>query len=412
MASSKYGNGCWDTITKNGIQYVRFRKNYPGFSGTKSFTGKTKAAVKKKIEKFEKEDLHVTDTNYKKMTLAQCTRWALDKEGPTMKASNLATLEGTYHDYIENPPLRIISDLKAKHTAKHLGEQQLGNISSDMIFEFYVSMSKVYSESTVIKCRTLLNHVFNYLVNKKIITINPAKGVRLPNKSKYAVQKKAPSFLSLDQSELFYRTIKMDGEPGLPGVKFDEPIYTGICVWMLLFILYTGLRAGEAYALRWQDVNFNNRTVSVTSSKERIKIDGKYVWHTDYVKRPKSERTVPLSNRAYEALLHAKAIHPNASKSDFIFLTKNGKEPALSTLRRTLHTVLKRAGINPDGFGVHDLRHSFGSLLIEKGYRENHPVDLQTISVLLGHESVEITSKIYLHMTLGHTRSVLQLLNE
>ena len=73
MASSKYGNGCWDTITKNGIQYVRFRKNYPGFSGTKSFTGKTKAAVKKKIEKFENEDLHITDTNYKKMTLAQCT---------------------------------------------------------------------------------------------------------------------------------------------------------------------------------------------------------------------------------------------------------------------------------------------------------------------------------------------------
>ena len=119
-----------------------------------------------------------------------------------------------------------------------------------------------------------------------------------------------------------------------------------------------------------------------------------------------------MSNIAKEQLLYLKTIAPGniAKGTDTIFVTKNNIPPSQSTLTRTLKAILTRAEINPDGFGLHDLRHSFGSMLLEKGWETNQPVDIKVISELLGHDDVSTTYNTYLHIMNTHKSEVVNLL--
>ena len=173
------------------------------------------------------------------------------------------------------------------------------------------------------------------------------------------------------------------------------------------------MRIGEAYALTWKDIDFKNNTINIDKTMERIKVDSKYQWLIDTPKRPKSIRVIPLANRAKEQLLWLKTVSPGlkASGDDHIFVTENNIPPSQSTLTRTLKAILKRAGIESNGFGLHDLRHSFGSMLLQKGWEQNQPVDIKVISEILGHEDVSTTYNIYMHIMNKHKSEVINLLD-
>ena len=390
------GTGSWDTVTKKGIIYQRFRKKYDGMTYRKEFVGRTKADVKRKIQEFESKTMHVTNRDYLKMSLSECIDIVLDSLEPTFKSNNYATLQATNRCYIKT---NKIADI------------QMGSIDTLIIQNYYTELSKKYSESTVKKTRTLLNTVFDYLVSIKIMTSNPAKGIKMPHPTNYAVQKKDHSFLSLEQAERFKETALMKADECIPGVKTGDYIY-GRNARFCLIILYTGMRIGEAYAITWNDVDFEHNIININKSMERIKINGKYQWVTDTPKKPASIRIIPISKTAKEQLLYLRSIDPgkNAERTDNIFVTENNIPPSQSTLTRTLKAILTRAEINPNGFGLHDLRHSFGSMLLQKGWEEKQPVDIKVISEILGHDDVSTTYNIYLHVMNKHKSEVINLL--
>lgn len=391
------GSGSWDTITKNGVKYYRFRKKYDGMENPKSFIGKTKSSVKLKIQTFEEKALYVTKPTYNRMTFEECVSNVLETLKPTFKTSNYATLQSTFRCYIQTNPIKDL---------------QMGNIDRHVIQSYYNELASKYSESTVKKTRTLFNTIFNYLVDNNILTANPASNIKMPHKTKYASQKKKHSFLSLDEADLFYKTCLLKATEVTPGVRTGDYIY-GRNARFCIIILYTGMRIGEAYALTWKDVNFEKGIIYINKSMERIKIDGKYQWVVDTVKRPKSNRSIPLSERARESFMYLKTITPgNTSKEDdYIFVTANNIPPSQSTVTRTLHAVLDRCGIESYGFGLHDLRHSFGSMLLQKGWKENKPVDIKVISDILGHEDISTTYNIYMHILDEHKTEAVKLLD-
>lgn len=397
MARREKGSGSWDTVTKNDITYYRYRKKYVGMTSRKEFVGRTKADVKRKIQEFEAKSMRVNQKDYRKMTLGECIDNILQTLEPTFKTNNYATLQSTNRCYIKTNPIADV---------------QMAAIDKIVIQTYYTNMSKKYSESTVKKTRTLFNIVFDYLVSCNIITENPAKGIKMPHKSKYAVQKKEHSFLSLEEAEKFYNTALMKADSALPGARTGDYIY-GRNARFCLLVLYTGMRIGEAYALTWKDIDFKNNTINIDKTMERIKVDGKYQWLIDTPKRPKSIRVIPLANRAKEQLLWLKTVSPGlkASGDDHIFVTENNIPPSQSTLTRTLKAILKRAGIESNGFGLHDLRHSFGSMLLQKGWEQNQPVDIKVISEILGHEDVSTTYNIYMHIMNKHKSEVINLLD-
>ena len=391
------GSGSWDTVVKKGITYQRFRKTYPGESKPHEFYGKTKSDVKKKIQDFESKSVRVKKSEYNKLTLGECIDNVLTTLEPTFKDNNYATLRSTFRCYIQTQDIKDI---------------QMAALDKEIIQKYYMDMAARYSESTVKKTRTLFNTVFNYLVDLNILTANPATGIKMPHSTKYATQKKEHSFLSLDDAETFYNTCLMKADAAMPGVRTGDYIY-GRNARFCIIILYTGLRIGEAYALTWNDVNFDKGIITVNKTMERIKLNGKMQWKVDTVKRKKSDRIIPLSTRARESFQYLQTISPGntTAGSDHIFVTQNNIPPSQSTLTRTLHAILDRAGIPSAGFGLHDLRHSFGSMLLYKGWKQNKPVDIKVISDLLGHEDVTTTYNIYTHILAEHKSEVIDLLD-
>ena len=79
------GTGSWDTVTKKGVVYQRYRKKYDGMSSRKEFTGRTKADVRRKIQEFEAKSMRVNQKDYRKMTLGECIDNILQTLEPTSR---------------------------------------------------------------------------------------------------------------------------------------------------------------------------------------------------------------------------------------------------------------------------------------------------------------------------------------
>ena len=156
----------------------------------------------------------------------------------------------------------------------------------------------------------------------------------------------------------------------------------------ILLVLYTGLRLGELCALRWEDINFREGTLTVHSTMKRIQMTDCPEHKTKVVitppKSPRSQRTIPLHGDILETLRN------QAGEKGAFFLT--GKENSFvepRTMQNHFKTIVK--AVNIAGVTFHTLRHTFATRSIENG------VDAKILSEFLGHASVKLTLDRYVH---------------
>lgn len=103
-------------------------------------------------------------------------------------------------------------------------------------------------------------------------------------------------------------------------------------------------------------------------------------------------RVLKLNNNAYTALTKLKEIAV-AKNSEFVVSGRNGNLVRPKSVSNSFTSICDIAGIKlPKGSNVHALRHTFASMLFEKG------VHVRIVSELLGHSSVQITMNIYIHL--------------
>lgn len=157
-------------------------------------------------------------------------------------------------------------------------------------------------------------------------------------------------------------------------------------------LFYGGLRRGEANALQIKDFHDGEHPyLSITKSVSmKNKIDGKYL--VTNPKNTQSVRNVPIPRHLAELLRdhidNMKLCYEKEFQNDFFLC--GGRQPIPDTTADLLkEEAEKRAGL--PHIRVHDLRHSYASLLINKG------TDISVISRLMGHGSTDITYKIYSH---------------
>lgn len=276
----------------------------------------------------------------------------------TRKAATWQSYEGNVRLHIE-PSLGAI---KVRMLQKSQIKQLLVEKSDDNL-----------SRDSVRLVHATLRAMLNAAIDDGIIAHNPAdklgRQLRLAAKPKQRQDKiKA---LSREQLEDFLKA----------AAKHEVDHYT-----LLLCLARTGLRAGEALALQWQDVDLAARELRVSRNLSRGEIG-----------TPKSGhgRTVDMSRQLTAELgkLLLKRKEQTLEKGwgevpEWVFITSIGTPHDHSNVAKVFKHVLKKAKL-PAHFTLHSLRHSYASLLLQQGE------SIQYVQRQLGHASVSLTVDTY-----------------
>lgn len=167
----------------------------------------------------------------------------------------------------------------------------------------------------------------------------------------------------------------------------------------VLLCLYTGLRLGELCALRWTDIDFNGRIITVNRTVQRIAMPGNMTKTILLETNPKSEsskRTIPIPAELLRILSQLKKEQP------YVF---GGEKPLEQrTMQYRFKKILREAGV--DGRTFHTLRHTFATNCVENS------MDVKALSELLGHSDVKITLNRYVHPTMDSKRKQIGALSD
>lgn len=162
--------------------------------------------------------------------------------------------------------------------------------------------------------------------------------------------------------------------------------FTGLGIYISLS---TGLRIGEICALKWNDINITEGTITVSRTIERIYMVEGEKKHTELVisspKTRNSCREIPMSKELLAIVKPLKKI----VNDDFYVLTNDEHPTEPRTYRNYYNGLMEKLGI--PRLKYHGLRHSFATRCIEAG------CDYKTVSVLLGHSNISTTLNLYVH---------------
>jgi integrase len=166
----------------------------------------------------------------------------------------------------------------------------------------------------------------------------------------------------------------------------------GLYRTLLTTLAFTGMRSGEAFALRWGDCELDGASpkIFVRRSLSWARLKGEPMRPKFYP--PKTKKGLRDVRIALElaAILKRWKIQSPPSEYGLVFTTTDGQPIHRSVaLRRGLWPALRRAGLRT--VNMHSLRHSFASALIAKG------APVTEVQSILGHSSPAVTLNVYSH---------------
>lgn len=231
-----------------------------------------------------------------------------------------------------------------------------------------------YSNSSIMLAGAVMKGLFEYAVECDVIMKNPYRVKLKKNVGKPKAKKEA---LTTSEQQRFLEAIQ------------DHPYEN-----QYRFILQTGLRIGELMGLKWEDVDFQKKTISVQRTMRYVY--GEKEWQAGTPKSDAGYRTIPLTDEAVAILKNQKK--KNASYNvvrldnhDYIFISEKGSHLSATIYDTALEKICRKAGLRY--FSVHILRHTFATRCIEAGMK---PKTLQTI---MGHAQIGVTMDLYVHTT-------------
>lgn len=247
----------------------------------------------------------------------------------------------------------------------YFGNMKLEQITSIHIQEFLNTLRKggtignikvkKQSETTILKEFCVLKEILNEYLKSK----NPCKDVKPPTKNK-----KIPTLLTKKQFQKLKEYVR--------GTNEEIPI---------LLAALCGLRLGEVFGLRWEDIDFENGIIKVRQNLVRTGPN------SHIIKEPKSKSGIRDVIASEEIL---KVLEEYRKKKGIIggLIIKEDKPENFS---RRYERILKKLGLPKSRF--HDLRHYRATRMLEAGIPDI------LASQQLGHSSVSITKEIYQHVT-------------
>lgn len=263
----------------------------------------------------------------------------------------------------------------------YIGGLQVAAVKPSDIESMVGELSKRgYSVSTIKKAVEAVSGFFRHYIKMKELFENPAEHIIISARhSQWSHNIKC-------FSETEAVAIQNECLASLSGCS-PKCLYADLYI----FLLNTGLRIGEALALRETDFDLERRVVKVCKNVVSIKNRGGGARITVVQQTTKTRsgvREVPLNDYALEAAKRMLASNVNGN----LVASTSGNTPCFSSVDKSFRSLLKRLEMPQEKmYGVHALRHTFATRLVRKG------VDIKLVSKLLGHSSVKITYDYYIH---------------
>lgn len=316
------------------------------------------------------------------------SNWLNDEIKDVIKPSTYETYSVTVNKkiipYFEKKQYTLI-DIKPRDITEFLKYLKLYGKNNNSGLS-YKSVRNIYG---------ILSAVFNFAYKNNMIPKNPILDCKMPTFEKDIKKEKV-----IYTPEEVQRLLSVAKES-------NSHVYI-----FLLLALFTGVRRGELLALTWDDVDYDNKTLSITKSRT-----GTYKDVTSLITTPKtnaSNRVIPLTDNVIEEL-KAEQERQQADKTllgntyadnhNFVIRNKLGKPYTnLSCINRVISRLMDKAGLKH--CTIHGLRHTVASILDSNG------IPIQEISILLGHENIKTTESIYIHRSRTIKRDNIALLDK
>ena len=345
----------------------------------KSFYAPTERELKKLIKQYNSDRQKYLCEADKTPFWQHAEHWMRVYKFPNLRGNSIDRLETTYEVHIKPA----------------LGFLPLTQINSDDIQMLINAKAQELSYSYIKKIYEFLNGFFKYAKQRGIITTNPCDAVIVPKEEHVAVKTREIDILTPKEISKFYAFNN----------KNDNQFYKHVPAY--LFLLNTGIRCGEAIALEWSDIDFENRICRINKNFTLVKSRDKN-WNAGKRQKLVSEtktaagvREIPLNDRAVEMLEQIQNYNRKRGiETPYVISTDSGAQISERSLFQSLEYALGAAEIHH--IGLHGLRHTFASTLLRKG------VDIAVVSKLLGHRNVTTTYNTYIHIIEEQKRNAIK----
>jgi integrase len=265
--------------------------------------------------------------------------------------ANRWTIKKLWDEYKANNPVLkgIVTDKNRfkNHIKPKFGDKEPCEIIPLDIDRLRIKLLKSKAPGTVKNVLELFRRIVNYGVKKQLCR-GLGFTIEMPQ-----VDNERTEDLTPDQLAKLLKAIEEDSNT--------------MAANMMKMALFTGMRRGEMFKLKWKDINFDRGFISI--------------------KDPKGgpDQKIPLNDAANDLL----ASHPRA-RSLYVFPGRGGRQR--TDIKHQVNRIKDDAGLPKDFRALHGLRHTYASMLASSG-----KVDLYTLQKLLTHKSPQMTQR-YAHL--------------
>lgn len=318
--------------------------------------------------------------------LQECRQWIADasyisKHSDIENASDI--LVDTWYEYwigikkqtVRPNTVRNYSERYERNIKGIIGKKLLSEVKPIHCQKIFSDMAEQgYKTTTIYQTRITLYNMLEFAKENDVILSNPCKKSVKSDIGKPSEKKVA---LTIDEQRKFLMAAA--------GQSYEN---------QYKFMLQTGLRTGELVGLKWSDIDFGKRTVTISRTMEyRYKVGE---WRVGPPKSKSGYRTIPLTDEAIRILKDQKEKNSkikviNIEWRDQVFLSRKGEPVKNSTYDTALFKICDKAEIRK--FCMHILRHTFATRCIEAGMIP------KTLQKILGHSNIGITMNLYVDAT-------------
>lgn len=294
------------------------------------------------------------------------------------------------HDYLlaePGTPHQRGGGIAAGHIMNALGDWPAAKITRDDIRELLATLTaEGLSARNVNKHRNLISAIFNHGYRRGTgrykLAENPVVGIEQRRETKPG----ALVFYTPAEIETIARALESGAhrEPGANAQigeqeRIARQAEDAQDAEAVRLAAYTGLRRGELIALQWGDIDFAAQKITVSRAVSATTLS---------TPKSGSYRDVPLSDQGAAALRRLIQREHFTTPDDLVLCNRYGRRLNAPALTRRFNRARDTCRLRP--LRWHDLRHTFGSLLVAAG------IDTVTVKAAMGHSRITTTER-YLH---------------